>query len=169
MKLFRVNYEIKGNKGQSFTAGIIANSKEKAIDMIYRKVGVSIRVLSIGMGGDVNAIDDEIADIIIKKSGEVEKLKKKVKNLTNELKNLETQYESDVAHYQERLDAKEQQDTQSVSSAALRDAMRANQAKQPQVEEKIIEKKLYICPYCEFETEKKQGLKTHIARMHKDN
>ena len=169
MKLFRVTYELKNKRGQQYTAGIVAKSKEKAIDVIYRKTGASIRVSSIGMGGDINAIDDEIIDTLVKNSGELGKMKKKVKNLTNELKTLETQYETDVAHFQERLDAKEQQDTQSISSAALRDAMRANQSQQPKVDEKIIEKKLFVCPYCDFETEKKQGLKMHIAKMHKDN
>ncbi|KXB08916.1 hypothetical protein AKJ59_00165 [candidate division MSBL1 archaeon SCGC-AAA385M02] len=152
MELFQIQYETK-NAGQAFTASIVAETKEKAIDRIYREVG-AIKVNTLSAKGPVHALDDEIIDKFINKSGKLDKFKKRIKDRDEMIKD----YELEMEELKKQLNSHQQKP--SVSSKDLKEALRSNQ--QP-AEKKTV----YVCPYCDFETEKKNGAKSHITKMHK--
>ena len=151
MELFQIKYEIKSQR-REFTVSIVAKTKEKAVDKIYRRVG-AIRVHSLSSKGTVHVIDDELVDVLVDNSGKVEKYKKKIKNQDNLLKD----YEYELESLKEQLDSYKQKPA--VSSKDIKDALKGNQ----QSAEKV-----YVCPYCSFESSSKQGVKMHASKMHKE-
>lgn len=155
-QLFKIAYEMS-NKNQ-LSVGIIAESKEKAISYLKRKVPQTQRINSTSAVGEIHAIDDEIVDWYINNSEKVKKYQQKIKNLNEDLKS----YEYEMRDLQEQLDQRNQQPT--VSSKDLKEALKGKkQEQQPEAEVK----KIYVCPYCSFETEKKNGLNMHINKKHK--
>lgn len=148
MKLIKVSYEMPD--GKSLTAGILATTKERAVDYLYTILGTGIRVHTISIVHDIHAIDEEIRNAIINGSSRVKRYKERIKKLNEE--NSNNEYEIELL--QEKIDSFQQKPE--VSSKDIRDAMRENT------------QKVYVCPYCEYETKTKQGIKAHISKKHKE-
>lgn len=149
MKVFRVNYELND---KSFNAGIVARTKEKALDYLYTVVGTGVRINTIGTGHDVHAIDAEITDQIVENSEKVKRYKKRIK----ELNNMAESYEAEL----EMMKDMETKKSQQISSKDIKEMME-------QKEQKVVEK--IVCPYCDsFSGTSKQGLKQHISKVHKE-
>lgn len=144
MKVIKIKYEMK--EGKIFTAGIVSTTKEKAVDFLYSKVG-SVRIITISAIHHVHAVDDEIISYFIDNSDRVKRYKKRIQDLNSKI----NAYENDITVLQEKLDKTQQQ----PSSKDIKEALQET-------------KKIFACPYCEFETEKKQGLKMHITKQHKE-
>lgn len=155
-KLFKINYELSDKS--MFTAGVISDTKEKATSFLRTKVPSVARINSITAGGDVHAVDDEIVDRYINNSDKVKKYQDRIKRLNEQMKD----YELDIENMREQLDTQQQQPM--VSSKDIKEALKVNKSEQPEPEIK----KIYVCPYCSFETEKKNGLKMHISKTHKE-
>lgn len=151
-KLFKIGYELSDRS--SFSVGIISDTKEKALSYLKVRVPSVSKINSVTSSGDVHAVDDEIINRFISNSDKVQKYQQRIKNLNEQLK----EYEVDIENMKEELNNTKQQPT--LSSKDIKEALK------PQQKEEI--KKIYICPYCNFETKKKSGLRTHISRTHKN-
>ena len=144
-KVFTIDYTIKSKK-TSFKASILSNTREKAIDYIYGRVGV-IRVNTVTQHGKIDAVDDEVVDEIIKNSSLYKSNNQKIKKKNKIIENMQ----DDIEHLKEQLDKREQNTPSKGIAAAM----------------KLNKKKVYACPYCDFESEKRNGIKMHITKMHK--
>jgi flagellar motility protein MotE (MotC chaperone) len=102
MRVFKINYEMPDNK--TFTAGILADNKDKALAFLKKVVKNITRVNSISSSDtDVHGIDDNIIDKILKgrPSGDenaevIEKLKEKMMALENRTKLKDEQLEMET-------------------------------------------------------------------------
>jgi len=150
-KLFKISYELSNTS--QLTAGIVANSKEKATSYLKAKVPSVSKINSVSSVADIHAVDNEVTDQIVNNSEKIKDYKRRITELNNRLSG----YEQELQDLQEQVDNKNQASQQpTVTSAEIKEAF----------EEKT--KKLYCCPYCDFETEKKEGLKQHISKKHSE-
>lgn len=148
MKVFRINYEtVKG----SYSAGVLADTKDKAIAFVQRNTNGFKNISTIGTGNDVHAIDDDIVDRAINQSSKITKYKEKIKKLNEYSQELE----QELQDTRNELDAKQQQPT--VSSKDLKEALKPGKDSE----------KIYLCPYCDHEAKTKKGVKQHITKQHK--
>lgn len=157
-KLFKISYEL--SNGATLTAGILSDTKEKATSFLKTRVPSITRIHSISVGGDIHAVDDEIIQRYINNSNKVKKYQQKIKNLNEQMKEYDVEFEK----MREQLDNHQQQPT--LSSKDIKEALKSQKQEQPKPEPEI--KKIYVCPYCNFETEKKNGLNMHISKTHKN-
>ena len=153
MQVTKIGYE--NDKGQEFSAVVIDDSKEEAIKFLRKIVKVE-RISSTSSMGTVHAIGDNIVNRIIDKNPEVKKWKERVETMKNKNKELEDQLRL-VEYDLEQIKLKEDKNQQQPSSAEIAKAMKENN-----------KGRVYVCPYCEFETEKKKGIKMHISKQHKE-
>jgi len=145
-KVFTIDYTIKSKK-TTFKASILSNTREKAIDYIYSRVG-AIQVNTVTQHGKIDAVDDEIVDEIIKNNSKYKSNNQKIKKKNKII----TEMQDDIDYLRDKLNKKEQ----STPSKDIAAAMKQNKVK------------IYACHLCDFESEKKNGINMHIAKMHKE-
>lgn len=152
MQVTKFQYETE--KGQDFSATVLDISKDEALNFLRKVVKVK-RVKSISSLGTVHAIGDNVIEKIINSSEQVKKHEDRLERMKNKNKELEDQLrtvEYELEQFRSEKDKKQQQ----VSSAEIAKAMKQSQGR------------VYVCPYCEYETDKKQGIKMHITKQHKE-
>ncbi len=152
MKVFKINYELGST---NYTAGILADNKDKAVNFLKKVVKNIKAVNSIGTDGtDIHGVDDDIIDRIIKKHKDTieDGYEKKLQSLRVKLRDAEKEIQ----------DNKEKFKKQEEELLHLR-------AESIPTRETVYETvKVYLCDICDAEVKTKAGLKTHKAKLHKD-
>lgn len=150
MKVFKIDYEM-GNA--NYSAGILADDKDKALNFL-RKVVKNIKSInSVGVSGsDIHGIDDAIINRILEKNKkpQTNENEAKITSLRAKLKDAQAQ----LGEYEEKFKAQEQE-LLNVRAELL-------------TKRETIHEKVYLCDLCDFETKTKQGLKLHKSKIHKD-
>lgn len=152
MQVTKFQYETE--KGQDFSATVLDINKDEALNFLRKVVKVK-RVKSISSIGTVHAIGDNIIEKIINSSEQMKKYEERLERMKDKNKELEDQLkivEYELEQFRSEKDKKQQQ----PSSAEIAKAMKQSKGR------------VYVCPYCEFETEKKNGIKMHITKQHKE-
>jgi len=145
-KVFTIDYTIKSKK-TTFKASILSNTREKAIDYIYSRVG-AIQVNTVTQHGKIDAVDEEVVDEIIKNNPSYKSNNQKIKKKNETIAKMQ----EDIDYLRRGLDNKEQ----STPSKDIAAVMKQNKVK------------VYACHLCDFESDKKNGVKLHISKMHKE-
>ncbi len=160
MRVFKINYEMQGNK--SFTAGILAENKDKALKFLKKTVGTIKRINSISSSDtDVHGIDDEIVKRILKKYDKVEVVKEEKtvnedKELQNKIKLLESENIEKLKEKDKHIN-KLNNDINNLTSEL--ESLRMDGVKET----------VFICNICDAEFKSKVGMKQHRTRVHKND
>ncbi len=156
MKVYRVEY-IMGNN--TYTAGILADDKDKALAFLKRTVKNVSRINSVSEGSvDTHGIDDAIIERIMKKNskGELQEYERKLESLRNKRRSVESEY-------------REYRDTMEDKVKMMEDELMKIKGDAAIKSETVYEKQtVYVCDECDAEMKTKAGLAAHKTKMHGD-
>lgn len=144
----------------SYTAGILADDKDKALAFLKKTVNNVSRINSISEGSvDTHGIDDAIIERIMKKNkkGELQEYERKIESLRNKKRLIESEY-------------REYRDTMEDKVKMMEDELMKIKGDALIKSETVYEKQpVYVCDECDAELKTKPGLAAHKTKMHGDS